>query len=156
MKLTDFPNLSAHLKGDKRARVELHLAGPYKPFSARERVVANPHIEKFAKLTFGTSGAEADIIVGVCRAEQSSGNGLSAARVFALMASAPKLSTAYIANAFGLDDRQARRYMAACKLAILLLARHFVKQEEVTVPRTRALTLAEIRAAHQRGNPCPK
>lgn len=155
MKLTDFPNLSAHLKGEKRARIEVHLAGPYKPSSARERAIQNPHADRLVNLDFNEVAAINDLIVGVCRAEQSSGKYLLASRVFVLLASQKQLSTAYISNAFGLDARQARRYMAACKLSILMLSRHFYKLEVDSVPRSRALTLAEIRAAHQRGNPCP-
>lgn len=155
MKLNDFPVLSAHLKGEKRARIEVHLAGPYKPSSARERAVQNPHVDRLSNIDFDEVGAINDLIVGVCRAEHSSGQYLRASRVFTLLASQKQLSTAYIANAFGLDDRQARRYMAACKLSILMLSKYFWRREVDSVPRSRALTLAEIRSANQRGNPCP-
>lgn len=156
MKLTDFPTLSAHLKGEKRARIEVHLVGPYKPSSARERSVQNPHVDRLKHLDFKDAGGIHDLVIGVCRADLASKNPLRPTRVFTLLASQKQLSTAYIANAFGLDDRQARRYMAACKLSIMLLSRHFWQQEVDYVPRLRALTLAEIRAANQRGNPCPK
>ncbi|TKW65241.1 MAG: hypothetical protein DI616_16075 [Paracoccus denitrificans] len=150
MNIQDFPALKAQLSNEKLAKIMIHTTGPYQPSSARERSVTNPHTERLSGISLSDDSGVDDIVNGSCRAEQSSDGDLKRSYVFALLASSKRISTPYIMKTLGLTERQARRYMAACKLAIQQLTRHFNSLEVATVPRTRALTLAEIRAAHKK------
>lgn len=147
MNIHEFPNLKASLSDTKLAAIQIHTAGPYQPATARERSVANPHTARLAGTTLSDDSAVDDIINGACRAEQSSDGDLKRSYVFAFLASSKRISTPFIMKTLSLTERQARRYMAACKLAIQQLTYYFNSLEVITVPRTRALTLAEIRSA---------
>lgn len=86
-----------------------------------------------------------DIFVGVVRSEQSSSTPLNAHRLFILLAFQRRISTDSIEYSLAVDSRQARRYMAAARLAIYLLSRKLAAPELVR----RSPSLAEIRAAHK-------
>lgn len=149
MNLNEFPTLTKQLSAEKWERITVHLAGEHEPTSNRERFVQNPHKAKLEWTNIGTDYAVDALVYAAARADSNKNGYLKASRIFVLLASYERISTQLIQGVYGLEERQARRYMAACRLAIYLLSRHYAKQAEVTVPRTRALTLAEIRAAHK-------
>lgn len=149
MNLNDYPSLKKALSAEKRERIQIHTYGVHTPSSNRERFVQNPFHHMFEWVGFGEDGDVNDLVTAATRADSNKDGNLKAARVYALLASSGQISTQFVMGVYDLEERQARRYVAACKLAIYLLKRHFFKQVEVTVPRYRALTLAEIRVAHK-------
>lgn len=130
MNIHDYPNLCASLGIARVDAIAFHLKGQYKPYKARERVVDNPHRETLMWQRFCEDSAVEDILVGICRLGEGTEQGLNPARLFTLLASAKRISSALIGDVLQLNERQARRYMAAVKLAIFHLSRHYAKQPQ--------------------------
>jgi len=74
---------------------------------------------------FGEDQAVDDILSGICRLDYGTEKSLNPARLFVLLKSADLISSELIEAVMRLQERQARRYMAAVKLAIKHLDRHF-------------------------------
>jgi hypothetical protein len=71
-----------------------------------------------------------DIFYGVVRLDLNGNTRpLSTMIVYRLLSKLEKLSTAIIADALGLSDRQAQRYMQACGLVQFLIRREVVKHQ---------------------------
>lgn len=140
----DFAQLCTSLGPARAAKVALHLEAQYQPGSNRVRMITNPHCMRFRNKTLCQLPAADDIINGVARLDYGSDKGLSAERIFIVLQAAERISSELLACVLNVTDRQARRYLAAIKLAIFHLTRHY-RGTEVTI--SRAPTLAEIRAS---------
>lgn len=121
--IDEMPNLSARLGKAKCDRIRMHMLDKPSIGTKRTRWIANPHWE-FLQATEPNSGGFADdIISGVAALSDDKETRLSATRLHVLLASNAALSTDLISAGLKIDQRQARRYMAAAKLAIFHLTR---------------------------------
>lgn len=125
MYIYDYPCLCASLGAGRVARIACFQHEHYVPGTKRVRVIENPHREALMWQSFGEDSAIEDILVGVCRADNGTGEGLDPTRLFAVLASAKRISTELLEDVLRLSERQARRYMAAARLAILCIHRHY-------------------------------
>ena len=130
MDIREFPNLCQSLGLAGVDRIALHQRNPYTPKTKRVRVVENPHRERLMWQRFGQDPSVDDILSGICRLDYGTEQGLNPTRLFTLLASAKRISSELIEDALALQSRQARRYMAATKLAITQLTRHYATQPE--------------------------
>jgi hypothetical protein len=64
-----------------------------------------------------------DVITGIAALDQGSDRNLSAPRLYGLLSRNKRISTELIMVVMNIEDRQARKYMAAAKLAIFHLTR---------------------------------
>ena len=150
-RIDDYPNLCASPGKAKVDTIRLHQLDQDIIGGSRTRWTENPHMDFLAgpEGTYVMTHAVDDILSGACSmCNDGAKQALSHIRLFAILAFSPRVSTEQIQYALSLEERQARRYLQAAKLAIQMLSKHRDKLTVHTVPRTRALTLAEIRAAH--------
>jgi hypothetical protein len=170
--IDDFPTLWGHLGKARTDRIRNHQTNKVVIGGPRTRWVNNPHHHFFGTLLNHTSNSGVDdILTGICLTDESHDKvRLSATRLFTLLSCNKRISTDLIKVVMQLEERQARRYMAAAKLAIALITRHkiadtweisgdfdnawAIELEAHEVPQDysklvrRSPTLAEIRAAH--------
>lgn len=128
MNIREYPNLCASLGAAKVDVVAHHQAGDYTQKSNRARIILNPHRKALMWKPFGEDPAVDDILNGICRLDYGTEQGLNPARLYVLLQAAERISTELIVDVMALQERQARRYMAAAKLAIFHLSRHYEKQ----------------------------
>lgn len=167
-RIDDFPRLCASLGKAKTDRIRNHQVDKMNIGGARTRWVQNPHQFFLQGLpgAFCNPDVE-DILTGIARLDYTNENPLSVDRLFILLAYNKRISTDVIMASMAIDQRQARRYMAAARLAIFHLTRAdvadtweiedlignpWVPDEQPRMVRTRPVpvrtspTLAEIRA----------
>lgn len=130
MNIYDYPNLCASLGAHRTDRIAIQTSKEYKPSSKRVRVIENPHRQLLMWKAFGEIPAVEDILVGVCRADDGTGKGLNPARLYTVLSCAERISTELLVDVLNLQERQARRYMAAAKLAIMFISRHIANHPE--------------------------
>lgn len=125
MTIDDFPNLMISLGKARSDRVRNHTTNKVALGTSRTRWAANPHQEYLASLHgYSHNRKLEDILTGVVASDQSSATQvLSADRLFVLLSLNKRLSTDLIVATMALEERQARRYMAAAKLAITFITR---------------------------------
>lgn len=121
--IDDLPNLSASLGKAGCDRIRIHGLSRG-PASARERVLENPHREFMQGIQANAGGPIDDILAGIAALDIGTGTQLSASRLHVMLQSANRISTGLLEGALNVDQRQARRYMAACKLAVFHITRH--------------------------------
>lgn len=144
--IDDYPTLAAALGKAGCDRIRMHTMNHNTIGGARTRWVQNPHRDSLLEyLDRDMPPAIEDIFIGVVRSEQNSSKPLNAMRLFTLLAFQNRLSTDSIEYALNIDARQARRYMAAARLAIYLLTRKLSASALIK----RSPTLAEVRAAQK-------
>jgi hypothetical protein len=124
MHIREAKNLCASLGPEKVDKIAFHQTADYVS-SKRARIIINPHRQRLMWQRFGEDLAVDDILSGISRLDYGTGNGLNPARLFVLLQSAERISSELIVDVMQLQERQARRYMAATKLAIFHLSRHF-------------------------------
>lgn len=169
-RIDDFPTLCAFLGKAKTDRIRNHQLDKSAIGGARTRWVQNPHQFFLQGLSNVTSNPDVDdILSGICNLNEDGSVPLSANRLFILLAYNKRISTDVISASMAIDARQARRYMAAARLAIFqitraevadtweiedLMGNPWVPDELPRYVRTRPVpvrtspTLAEIRQAH--------
>ena len=172
MRLEDFPNLWESLGKPGSDRVRNHVVDRLRIGGPRTRWVQNPYQEFMQDLGNYTKNSVVDDILSAIAKADSSGDkiALSAERLYVLLSYNKRLSTDLIRATMALEERQARRYMAAAKLAVYLLSRAGVVEsweiedlidnvwliepvctehpKDYSQLQRRSPTLAEIRAAH--------
>lgn len=121
--IDEMPNLSARLGKAKCDRIRMHMLDKPSIGTKRTRWIANPHWEYLQAIEPHSGGPVDDIITGIARLDASGSESVSASRLHVLLASNAALSTDLISAGLNIDQRQARRYMAAAKLAIFHLTR---------------------------------
>lgn len=126
MHIDDFPTLWATMKKPKADRVRNHVVDKMAIGTGRTRWIQNPHHSFLSELgNYTQNVALDDILSGIVRLEDDSPKlRLSAERLFVLLAYNRRISTDLIMVTMGLQERQARRYMAAAKLAIFFITRN--------------------------------
>ena len=92
--------------------------------SKRTRWVDNPHMEYMQRFKPYEGGPVEDIICGSAALDINGSDSVSASRLHNLLACYTSISTDLIKLGLGIDDRQARRYLAAARVAIKNLTRH--------------------------------
>lgn len=143
MNIHDYPHLCESLGPAGVDRIAAHLKDEqYTPSSKRVRFIQNPHRDMLMWQNFGENPAVDDILTGICRLDDGTEKGLNPARLLVLLQTADRISSEMIAAVMRVQDRQARRYMAASKLAIKYLS-HLVSPRELV---RSSPTLAELRA----------
>lgn len=143
--IDDCPALCASLGKPAVDRIRNHITNKNTIGGPRTRWVANPFQEYLDDLEApSVPAALEDIFVGVARTDQDGSKSLSAHRLFVLLACNKRVSTDLIQSVMNIDARQARRYMAAARLAIYLLHRKLSAPPLVR----RSPTLTEIRHGH--------
>lgn len=130
-KIDDLPTLSASLGKAGCDRIRFHTKINTTIASVRERVVVNPHRLMMQDIPVGFSGPIDDILSGVANLSDKNTKPLSVKRLHVMLQSANRISTGLLETCLAVASRQARRYMAACKLAIYHITRH-LNQTEVT------------------------
>lgn len=125
MNTQDFPNLWASLGKARSDRVRNHIATTQAVGGPRTRWVNNPHQMFLQELRhYAQNAALDDILTGIVAANGDSDKTcMSAERLFILLSCNKRISTDTIMVTMALEERQARRYMAAAKLAIFLINR---------------------------------
>lgn len=142
----EYPNLAASLGQSGTDRVNMHLQRDIPPSSNRVRFLHNPHHQRFARFQYVNENPLIDYIVtGVCTLDHGSGGNLSPTRLFVVLSYMESISSEHLASVMRLSDRQARRYMAAAKLAILRMTKHLAPRVLVR----HEPSLAELRRRHQ-------
>ena len=124
MNIHDYPNLCANLGAPKVDRISHHAQVEYEPGSKRVRVVINPHRKRLMWNQKPPAHVD-DILSGIARLDYGSTKPLSASRLFVMLQSAERISSELLSDVMRIEERQARRYMAAAKLAIFHLNRHY-------------------------------
>lgn len=130
--IDDYPHLAASLGKAGCDRIRFHTHGDTFKGGFRERYVENPHREYMQNLTLGASGPIDDILSGIACLTDKGTKPLSVKRLHVTLQSANRISTGLLEVCLNVDSRQARRYMAACKLAIYHITRH-LNQIEVKI-----------------------
>lgn len=133
MNIREYPNLCASLGVAHVDTIAHHQAGEYTPKSNRARIILNPHRKALMWQAFGSDPAIDDILSGICRLDFGTEQGLNPLRLYVLLQAAERISTELIVDVMALQERQARRYMAAVKLAIFHISRHYEKQPQEVV-----------------------
>lgn len=145
-RIDDFPTLCAALGSAAVDRIRNFQINKMLVGGPRTRWVANPFQELLMDQdTLQGNQAIEDVFLGVARSSHDGKQPLIAHRLFTLLAYNKRVSTDLIEQTMNVESRQARRYMAAAKLAIYLLQRKFSASALIK----RSPTLAEIRLAHQ-------
>lgn len=123
-RIDDFPSLCATLGKAKTDRIRNHQLNKMAIGGARTRWIQNPHQFFLQGLpgAFYNPDVE-DILTGIARLDYTNENPLSVDRLFILLAYNKRISTDVIMASMAIDQRQARRYMAAARLAIFHLTR---------------------------------
>ena len=123
MNISDYPNLCESLgkAGTDKIRFHSLFKGPT---SARERLIENPHREYLQWHDLATESAIDDILSGLANLGTSTEKPVSAKRLLVILQSTNRISSGLIEIALDVDQRQARRYMAACKLATFHITKH--------------------------------
>lgn len=125
MNIREYPNLCASLGTAKVDKIAHHQAGEYTPKSNRARIILNPHRKALMWQAFGDDPAVDDILSGICRLDFGTEQGLNPLRLYVLLQAAERISSELIVDVMAVQERQARRYLAAAKLAIFHLSRHY-------------------------------
>ena len=128
----DMPNLKASLGKARTDRVRLHQTEGTALRTNRTRVTLNTVRERLRDVPAHAGGPVDDIIAGVASLDYNSGKPLSASRLHNLLQSTDTLCCPSIMLGLYVDKRQAQRYLAAAKLAITQLSRHFDINQEGT------------------------
>lgn len=128
--IDDFPALSASLGKDGCDKIRFHTYKPASTASVRERVIDNPHRLMMQDIPVGFSGPIDDILSGVANLGTDKDKSLSVKRLHVTLQSANRISTGLLETCLAVDSRQARRYMAASKLAIYHITRHLNQTKE--------------------------
>ncbi|UGL60906.1 hypothetical protein [Pseudomonas phage vB_PaeP_TUMS_P10] len=124
--IDSMPNLKASLGKASTDTIRFHGLNKNAIGGPRTRWVQNPHAKRLQGLdNMFVDPVVEDVLVGIASLAEGSQKPLSAMRLFSLLKE-PQLSTDLLASGMSLDSRQARRYMAAAKLAIF----HLNKQKE--------------------------
>lgn len=125
MRIEEFPNLWASLGKARGDRVRNHTTNKQDIGTSRTRWVPNPHQLYLSGLyRFSDQHKLDDILTGCARAEQDGSKvSLSTTRLFVLLQCNKRISTDLVKVTMDLEDRQARRYMAAARLAIYFISR---------------------------------
>lgn len=130
-KIDDLPNLSASLGKAGCDRIRYHTYSPVSTASVRERVLMNPHRLMMQDIPVGFSGPIDDILSGVANLGTDKDKSLSVKRLHVMLQSTNRISTGLLETCLAVDSRQARRYMAAIKLAIYHITRHLNQTEAI-------------------------
>lgn len=141
MPVRNFPNLCERLGASKVDQICFQAVVGYAPSSNRVRTIVNPHRQYLMWDQFGDKPHVDDILSGIAQLAEGTEKGLSCVRLHAILKTSERISSELICDVMGLQERQARRYMAAAKLAIFHLSKHMVPRELVR----RSPTLAELR-----------
>lgn len=126
-KIDDLPNLCASLGKAGVDRVRFHTNAGQTNGGFRERVLENPHRLMMQEIPVGFSGPIDDILSGVANLGADKDKPLSVKRLHVMLQSTNRVSTGLLEACLNVDSRQARRYMAASRLAIYHITRHLTK-----------------------------
>lgn len=128
--IDDYPHLAASLGKAGCDRIRYH-SNAGKTFGGfRERYIDNPHRLMMQDIPVGFSGPIDDILSGVANLGTDKDKSLSVKRLHVTLQSANRISTGLLETCLAVDSRQARRYMAASKLAIYHITRHLNQTKE--------------------------
>lgn len=123
-RIDDYLQLCASLGKARTDRIRNHQVNKMAIGGARTRWVQNPHQFFLQGLMNAFANPDVDdILTGIARLDHGNENPLSAERLFVLLACNKRISTDLIEASMAIDQRQARRYMAAAKLAIFQITR---------------------------------
>lgn len=131
MRIREATNLSLRIGPGRVDQIAFHEAGAYTPSTNRVRCIQNPHFNLLVWDRYGAKPWVVDIIEGVSQLDYGTDSKLSPIRLYAVLKSAPVISTELLANVMNISDRQARRYLAGVKLAIFHISRHLRQTTEV-------------------------
>ncbi len=124
MHIRECTNLCARIGQGRVDQIAFHQAGEYTPSTKRVRSVDNPHHTLLVWDRYGDKPWVVDIVEGICQLDYGNGNGLAPTRLYAVLKSAPVISSELLCLVMDISDRQARRYMAGVKLAIFHISRY--------------------------------
>lgn len=127
--INDYPTLAASLGKSGCDRIRYHQNEGKSFGGFRERIVQNPHRLMMQDIPVGRSGPIDDILSGVANLGTDKDKSLSVKRLHVMLQSTNRISTGLLETCLAVDSRQARRYMAACKLAIYHITRHLNQTE---------------------------
>lgn len=122
--INDMPNLMASLGKAGSDRIRNHLSDKNSVGGPRTRWTYNPHQHYLSTLANLSADRDVDdILSGIAALDQGSDKNLSATRLFVLLACNVRIYTDLIKVTMDIEERQARKYMAAAKLAIFHITR---------------------------------
>lgn len=122
--IDQMPNLCASLGKAGVDRIRLHQTPANSVGGPRTRWHSNPHWKLLAETQPYGHGFVDDILSGIAALDEDGTGSLNQERLHVLLASNAALSTDLIAKGMNIAPRQARKYMAAAKLAIFHINRH--------------------------------
>jgi hypothetical protein len=122
--IDDFPTLKRSLGAAGADRIRNHQLDKMSIGGPRTRWTPNPFQGFLSGLqSMYADRAVDDILTGIAALDQGTDKNLSATRLFTLLACNKRISTELIKVTMNIAERQARKYMAAAKLAIFHLKR---------------------------------
>lgn len=124
MHIRECTNLCARIGQGRVDQIAFHQAGEYTPSTKRVRSVDNPHHTLLVWDRYGDKPWVVDILEGIASMEYGPNATLSPTRLYAVLKSAPVISSELLCLVMDISDRQARRYMAGVKLAIFHISRY--------------------------------
>lgn len=131
--IDEMPNLSARLGKAKCDRIRMHQMDKQAIGTKRTRWISNPHQQLLQSTEPNNGSFIDDILNGIASLDSSGSESVSATRLHVLLAENVKISSDLIIIGLKIDARQARRYMAAAKLAIFHISRHRKNHDETQV-----------------------
>ena len=127
--IDDYPTLAASLGKAGCDRIRYHQNEGKSFGGFRERYVQNPHRELMQDIVPLTPGPIDDILSGIANLGCGTEKSLSSNRLHVMLQSTNRISTGLLETCLAVDSRQARRYMAAIKLAIYHITRHLNQRD---------------------------
>lgn len=122
--IDDLPTLSLSLGKSGSDRIRFHLYKDKPSENARERFIDNPHRQLLLDTPLWCGGPIDDILSGIANLGVGTEKSFSSLRLHVILQSADRISSGLLEKCLNVNQRQARRYMAAVKLAIYHITRH--------------------------------
>lgn len=130
--ISDMPNLSKRLGQAGTARVSAAMLDDTN-YRKRRGQIENTIIDNMQTRKPSDKGPVPDLISGVASSASPGDKPLNVSCLYVLLQCLEVIDTRRVMNIFKINERQARRYVSACKVILPHLEKHF-NQEELYVP----------------------
>lgn len=127
MESIPYPDFLAKLPRFRAARIRFQFYKVNQVGGPRTRWMANTAYDLVSPTQAYESGGIDDILSGIASLDATGKDSLNTGCLHSILACNKQLSTDLIALGLAVDARQARRYMAAAKLAIFHIERYRTK-----------------------------
>lgn len=129
------PTLAARLGKGGCARIRYHQDhSPPAPLKGRAKALENTCLAFMQEQVPHGGGPVDDILSGIARLDWGTGKALSVELLYAALQCLPVITTDAIARMLAVQERQARRYVAALELCLQQLVRHRASMQPFAPP----------------------